>query len=157
MARGEFEKELEYYIAQRRKAKIKFSGIFSPFKSRKKMPETALPPEIQKYDATSPAEPAVSIPGEDDSGYQPKKGVFTRMLEGLGLVSAEKEEKPADIPAEEVRQMLVKDDITQDTKEIAKIALAAIKHLPPEQLTAFKSGPEFARLKELLKKHSLIK
>lgn len=156
MARGEFEKELDNYIAQRRKAKIKFSGIFSPFKSKKKMPETALPPEIQKYDATSPAEPAVSIPGEEDD-YQPRKGVFTRMLEGLGLVSAEKEEKPVDIPAEEVQHMLVKDDITQDTKEIAKIALAAIKHLPPEELTAFKSGPEFARLKELLKKHSLIK
>lgn len=156
MARGEFERELDNYIAQRRKAKIKFSGIFSPFKSKKKMPETAMPPEIQKYDATSPAEPAVSIPGEEDD-YQPRKGVFTRMLEGLGLVSAEKEEKPVDIPAEEVQHMLVKDDITQDTKEIAKIALAAIKHLPPNELTAFKSGPEFARLKELLKKHSLIK
>ncbi len=156
MARGEFERELDNYIAQRRKAKIKFSGIFSPFKSKKKMPETAMPPEIQKYDATSPAEPAVSIPGEEDD-YQPRKGVFTRMLEGLGLVSAEKEEKPVDIPADEVQHMLVKDDITQDTKEIAKIALAAIKHLPPNELTAFKSGPEFARLKELLKKHSLIK
>ena len=156
MARGEFERELDNYIAQRRKAKIKFSGIFSPFKSKKKMPETAMPPEIHKYDATSPAEPAVSIPGEEDD-YQPRKGVFTRMLEGLGLVSAEKEEKPVDIPAEEVQHMLVKDDITQDTKEIAKIALAAIKHLPPNELTAFKSGPEFARLKELLKKHSLIK
>ena len=153
MTRGEFEKELEQYIAQRRRAKIKFPNIFKSLKPAKKMHEPELPPEIQKYDAATPAEPLKTIPGEDD--YPAKKGFLTTVLEKLGLVTVEKND--GQIPAEEVQQMLAKDDVTQDTKEIAKIALAAIKQLQPEQLATFKSGPEFARLKELLKKHQLIK
>ena len=49
------------------------------------------------------------------------------------------------------------DDTITDMKEVAKIALVAIKQLPDDQLAQFKQGPEFGRLKEILKKHSLIK
>jgi hypothetical protein len=155
MTRGEFERELEEYIAQRRKAKIKFPNIFSGFKAKpKKMPEAELPPEIQKYEEGSPPEPLETIPGEE--GSPAEKGFFTKILETLGLVTVEKK-KPEEIPAEEVQKMLLKDDITQDTKEIAKIALSVVKQLPPEQLSAFKASPEFSRLKDLLKKHQLIK
>jgi hypothetical protein len=153
MARGEFEKELDEYIAQRRKAGFKFPNVLKAFARRKKqVNEPKLPPEVQKYDETTPAEPYDSLPGEKP---EPKPGLFTRLLKGLGVLQTE--EKTEDIPAGEVKQMLAKDDVLQDTKEIAKIALAAVKQLPEEQLSAFKSGPEFARLKELLKKHQLIK
>lgn len=158
MARGEFERELEQYIAQRRKAKIKFPNIFAVFKpKKKKMPAPELPPEIQKYDEGTPAEPPEPLPGEEPAeAAAPRKGFFTRLLEGIGLVTVE-EKKPEEIPAEEVQKLLAQDDIIQDTKEIAKIALSVIKQLPPDQLQAFKASPEFSRLKELLKKHQLIK
>ncbi len=156
MTRAEFERELEDYIAQRRRAKIKFPSLFGGRKPKKKMQEAELPPEIQKYDEASPAEPAEAIPGEEVL-EEPKKGLMTRMMETLGLVTVEQKKPAEDIPQEEVQKMLAEDDVVQDTKEIAKIALAAIKQLPPEQMSAFKQGPEFARLKELLKKHQLIK
>jgi len=157
MVRGEFERELEQYLAQRRRAKMKLPNIFGFFKKpRKKMPEPELPPEVHKYDETTPAEVPEAMPGEEAVEGPSKKGVFTKVLESLGLVTVE-EKAPEHIAAEEVQQMLVKDEVTQDTKEIARIALQVIKQLPPEQLASFKSGPEFARLKELLKKHQLIK
>jgi hypothetical protein len=153
MTRGEFEKEMEYYIAQRRKAKG-IPGLFGGFKPKKKM-EPELPPEVQKYDETTPAEIPETMPGEED--YPEKKGFFTRLLESMGLVSAEKTDKPADVPTEEVQRMIAKDEVTQDFKEVAKIALNVVKQLPDDRLTGFKSSQEFVRLKELLKKHQLIK
>ena len=152
MTRGEFEKELEQYLAQRRRAKIKFPSLFGA--KKKKMPAPALPPEIEKYDEGSPAEAPQAMPGEEEL---PKTGVMTKLLQSLGLLSTDEKKAPSGIPAEEVQQMLAKDEVTQDMKEIAKVALLAIKHLPPEQLSTFKSSPEFSRLKELLKKHQLIK
>ena len=152
MTRGEFEKELEQYISHRRRAKIKFPSIFKAFKPAKKMHQPELPPEITAYDKATPAEPLETFPDDD---YPAKKGFMTSVFEKLGLITVDK--KPDEIAPEEVQHMLAKDDVTQDTKEIAKIALAVIKQLPPEQLTQFKSGPEFARLKELLRKHQLIK
>ena len=153
MTREEFEKELDQYIAQRRRAKIRFPDIGRMFAAKhKKMPEPELPPEIQKYEEDTPAEIPEAMPGED---VQPQKGFFTKLLESLGLVTTE--EKAEEVPAEQVQQMLAKDNLAQDTKEIAKIALSIIKQLPPEQLASFKAGPEFSRLKELLRKHQLIK
>jgi len=49
------------------------------------------------------------------------------------------------------------EELVDDMKEIAKIALVAIKQLPDAELSAFKKGPDFERLKELLKKHRLIR
>lgn len=154
MTREEFEKELDQYIAQRRRAKIRFPDIGRMFAVKhKKMPEPELPPEIQKYEEGTPAEIPEAMPGEE---AQPQKGFFTKLLESLGLVTTE-ENQAEEVPAEQVQQMLAKDDLAQDTKEIAKIALAVVKRLPPEQLATFKASPEFSRLKELLRKHQLIK
>jgi hypothetical protein len=154
MTRGEFEKELEQYISQRHRARIKFPDIFGAFKRKKKMPEPELPPEVQKYEEGSPAEIPETMPGEEEEVE--KKGALTRILESLGLVG-KGEKATASVPAEEVQQMLVKDENMQDMKEIAKIALYVIKQLPPEKMSEFKSGSEFERLKELLRKHQLIK
>lgn len=64
--------------------------------------------------------------------------------------------------AEQERKHLFKrpkrdSELLEDMKEIAKIALIAIKELPDAELAAFKKGPDFERLKELLKKHRLIR
>lgn len=154
MTRGEFERELDQYIAQRKRAKFKLPDIFGAFKSRKKMPEPELPPEVQKYEEGSPAEQPEVMPGEEEEVS--KKGALTRILESLGLVG-KGDKAPANVPAEDVQQMLVKDENMQDMKEIAKIALYVIKQLPEDKLAEFKSGNEFERLKELLRKHQLIK
>lgn len=151
MVRGEFEKELEQYIAQRRKSKpFKLPKLFNLKKAKKMEPE--LPPEIQKYEEGTPAEP-VEIPGEEAAQ---KKSLFSRVLEAIGLTKGEKA-REEQIPPEEVQKMLAQEEHAQDMKEIAKIALSAIKQLPPEQLAQFKSSPEFARLKDLLRKYQLIK
>lgn len=152
MVRGEFERELEEYIAQRRRAKIKFPNIFAQLKRPKKMPEPEFPPEIRQYEEGSPAEPVEVMPGEEEAQ---SKGIVTKILETLGIVTVE--QRSEEIPQEQVQQMLAKDEINQDMKEIAKIALHVIKQLPSEELASFKSSPEFGRLKELLKKHQLIK
>ncbi|MEM4240099.1 MAG: hypothetical protein QXM31_03650 [Candidatus Woesearchaeota archaeon] len=155
MTRGEFERELEQYISQRRRAKFRFPDVFGAFKGKKKMTEPELPPEVQKYDEGSPAEAPETMPGEEEAPEEPKKGVMTKILESLGLVGGGKKEEQ--IPAEQVKEMLAKDEHLQDMKEIAKIALLVTKKLPPEQLSEFKASPEFERLKELLRKHQLIK
>jgi hypothetical protein len=153
MTRGEFEKEMEQYIAQRRRAKIKLPDFFSAFKRKKKMPEPELPPEVQKYEEGSPAELPETMPGEEEA--EPEKGFVTKMLESLGLVGGK---KTADqMSQEQVQQMLAKDELSKDMKEIAKIALFVTKQLPEDKLAEFKAGPEFERLKELLRKHQLIK
>ena len=118
------------------------------------MHEPELPPEVQQYDESSPAEAVEPMPGDEEE-LQQSKGFFTKLFETLGLVTVEGQ--ASEIPQEEVQQMLVKDEVSQDMKEIAKIALMVIKQLPPEELSTFKASPEFARLKDLLKKHQLIK
>ncbi len=153
MVRGEFEKEMEQYIAQRRRAKIMLPDFLNMFKRKKKMPEPELPPEIQKYEEGSPAEPPETMPGEEEA--EPEKGVVTKILESVGLVGGKKTPDP--LSQKQVQQMLAKDELSKDMKEIAKIALHITKKLPPEQLSEFKASPEFERLKELLRKHQLIK
>lgn len=49
------------------------------------------------------------------------------------------------------------DETIEDMKEIAKIALIAIKQLPDETLSTFKKGRDFEKLKDILKKYKLIK
>src|SRR3989344_4786316 len=46
---------------------------------------------------------------------------------------------------------------TEDMKEVAKIALGVIRQLPDEELRKFKQSSDFEKLKEILKKHELIK
>lgn len=44
-----------------------------------------------------------------------------------------------------------------DIKEVAKIALGVIRQLPDEELKRFKQSADFETLKEILKKHELIR
>jgi len=48
-------------------------------------------------------------------------------------------------------------DKIHDLKAVAKVALAAIKQLPPDKLSTFKESSEFKEFKEILDRHKLIK
>ncbi len=45
----------------------------------------------------------------------------------------------------------------QELRDLAQISLGVIRQLPDEELKLFKQSPEFAKLKEILKKHHLIR
>ena len=44
-----------------------------------------------------------------------------------------------------------------ELKELAKISLGVIRQLSDEELKLFKQSPEFEKIKEILKKHELIR
>ena len=46
---------------------------------------------------------------------------------------------------------------SSDIKEVAKIALSVIRQLSDDELKKFKQSADFEQLKEILKKHELIK
>lgn len=97
-------------------------------------------------DLFSPKEKKVRIPEQVEvynTGKEKKfslKGVFTKKSD-----------------EQLIQSKLEAEEAVDDMKEIAKVALLAIKQLPDDQLSMFKQGPEFERLKQILKKHSLIK
>lgn len=97
-------------------------------------------------DIFKPTEKKVEIP-EDVEVYQSgeaKEPLIKRMF-------SKKENDEA------IAAKVEAEDAVADMKEIAKIALVAIKELPDDRLASFKKGAEFDRLKELLKKHDLIR
>lgn len=124
---GDFEQELDEYISSRKKASIK--GMLSElFKPKDK--KVKMPEDVKVYQAADG--PKFSI-------------------KALGKAFSKKEDEHL------IRYRLEAEDAVNDMKEIAKIALVAIKQLPDDQLSVFKQGPEFEKLKILLKKHDLIK
>ena len=151
MGREEFERELNHYLAQRKKAKFSLPKFFQP----KKKVESRLPPEVQKYDEQTPAEVPETMPGDDSHPEPGQQGFMGKFLQKIGLLAVEK--SPEELSQEHVQEMLTNNESNQDMKDVAKIALKAIKHLPPEQLSTFKQSNEFSRLKAILKKYQLIK
>jgi hypothetical protein len=124
---GDFEQELDEYISSRKKASIK--GLIGGI--------------------FSPKEHKVRMP-EDVKVYQSKKE-RKWSLKSIGKGFSKKEDEHL------IRYRLEAEDAVNDLKEIAKIALLTIKQLPDDQLSMFKQGPEFEKLKAILKKHDLIK
>jgi len=103
-------------------------GNVMSFLATKKLEKQQTPDSEPEY------EPIQEMP-------QPQKqGFFARLFSA----------SPADeVPEEEL--------IRADLKDIAKIALDALKQLPPQELENFKKSEDFFRFKELLQKHQLIK
>ncbi|MBI4139561.1 hypothetical protein HY483_01220 [Candidatus Woesearchaeota archaeon] len=66
---------------------------------------------------------------------------------------------PSKEEAEKVEDMVVKQetDAAQDIQELARITLRVLKHLPDEELAEYKSSEDFDRMKDLLRKHKIIK
>ena len=83
---------------------------------------------------------------EEEAKQGPKEGMLAKLF---------KKEEP--LNEELLQTRMQAEDLTEDMKEISKIALSVVKQLPDEQLRAFKESPDFEKLKVILKKHDLIK
>ncbi|MEM4282367.1 MAG: hypothetical protein QXU88_02485 [Candidatus Woesearchaeota archaeon] len=143
--RAELEEELEAYLAARKRRGFNFKELFAPAPSRitSKMPvETVAKEErlTQASKAAATAEAAESLAKEYESE---KKGFFEKLLERLGLKRKEPE--------------IISEPPNQDIKELARICFSVVKKLPPEELKGFKESEDFAKFKEILKRHNLIK
>lgn len=139
--RSELHRELDKYIAQRRK-KHDYDHI--PVKKHKK----ANTVETQTTNDVVEEEPQ-------------KEGFFKRLLDMFK--SKDYEEVEESIVQQEIQRSAIQHnqpmqtEVVKDLKEVAKITLEIVKMLPSEQLEAFKRDPLFLRLKELLRKNNLIK
>ena len=71
----------------------------------------------------------------------------------IDLVKEKKEQVVAKFKSKDVSAI----DHSADIKEVAKIALRVIRRLPDEELKRFKESAEFEQLKEILRKHELIR
>ncbi len=133
MARDEFERDMHEYLRARRRAGLNIKEILKGLIPKRKPEKIEMPEEIEVYDE------------KEEAPKAPKEGVFAKMFK----------KEPAQ---EEIMQaqMQVEDTIT-DMKEVSKITLNMIRQLPDEELRKFKQSPDFERLKNILKKHELIK
>ena len=138
MSKRAFDVDLDEYIAGRRGGGF-LRSILSG-KSGSSEGQVSLHPEVETYDDRgAPAKEAVSDPAP-----VAKQGFFSRIF------GPKEDDAPIDMS-------LASPDLHADMKEVARITLRVIKMLPPEQLDSFKRNPDFDRLKEILRKHSLIK
>ena len=165
MKREEFEKELAVYISARKRKKRDIKGFIKRIMPKPSPDPVELPPEIQTYEEnerTSEAKP--KLEGKDtilEEEYEEEKRTILQKISDwlrpspkeVHLEDKEKEE----FEEQKIKEMVGKEMVMQDLKATAKIALYVIKQLPPEQLHEFKNSSDFAELKTILKKHSLIK
>ncbi len=130
MSRDEFERDLREYLRTRKRAGFNIKDILKNLMPKKRPEHVELPEEVEVYTEEAKA---------------PKEGVLSKIFK----------KEPAG--EELLRTKMEAEDAIADMKEIAKIALNAIKQLPDEHLHEFKQSPDFEKLKTLLKKHELIK
>lgn len=169
----EFNKELSTYLAGKKKKKIDVVGAIKGLMPKPTPPPVKLPPDIQVYGdkkEKSPEpeqeKPKVIIEEEPErleEEIQGKKpSVWKSILEKIKPKPHKKEPDQKDkmIEQEEegrIREMVAKEIMLKDMRDIAKITLYVIKQLPPERLKEFKQSSDWTDLKEILKKHKLIK
>ncbi|MEK6857864.1 MAG: hypothetical protein AABX39_04725 [Nanoarchaeota archaeon] len=131
-----FDRELDEYLSERKKTRVLHNIIQGLKRESNKI---NLHPSLETYTTSAPQQ--ISLPnGEREE--KPRKGFLAR------LFSPEEEEPNM---AEQLNAM------RSDMKQLAKITLDVIKKMPPQEVATFKQSDDFAVLKELLKKHSLIK
>lgn len=133
----EFDRELDEYISERRKTRI-FHNIVQGLKREGN--RIGINPALETYNVSVVDEK----PASENKNISQKKGFFERVF-GSGR---EKDES-------EMNEQL--NLMKSDMKQVARIILDIIKKLPPQELSAFKQSDEFFVLKEILKKHNLIK
>ena len=125
----EFERDMEDYLRARRRPVFDIKKILDKFVNRPK--KVDMPEEVEVY---------------HEKEEPPKK-------ESLLFKLFKKE-----LPEEEVqRAKMQADDAVSDMKEVSKITLNMIRQLPDEELKKFKESSDFETMKNILKKHELIK
>lgn len=144
--RDEVNRELKEYIAARNKSSG-FSGIFK-FKSKPKIGPSS-------YAGHSKEENVAEFVGQE---YSEKKGWLKKAFSGVfGEGKKEGMLENNAYGEETLKNALGEEDTARDMKELARISLAAIKKLPPNEIHQFRGGEDFATLKRILKKHGLIR
>ncbi|MCB9358710.1 hypothetical protein H6503_02150 [Candidatus Woesearchaeota archaeon] len=91
-----------------------------------------------------------------------KKGLWESILSffGLGIDKEDDGESDEENVQESIEKINTSEELEsmkKDFKEIAVISTAAFKKLPKEQFELFKKSSDFAKFKEILKKHEIIR
>ncbi|MBI4919651.1 hypothetical protein HY837_06980 [archaeon] len=129
-SKTDFDTDLDEYLSQRSRKQF-LHNVVQTFKS--KSPSIKLNPEIEPYVELDEA--------ALESSNENKKGFFSRLFGREEATVEFREVGPT------------KDEL----KFVAQVALDSIKKLPSEEVELFKVSAEFEKLKDILKRHSLIK
>lgn len=175
----ELEQELGEYIKGKRKKKIDVVGMIKGMMPKPSPPPIKLPPEIQLYgdeeekkaekkedkkvDEVPAIETIEEAPKTEIEEYEAEtKPLWHSILEKVGLKPSKAVKKEEAMLAEKgeeekIKEMVEKEFMLKDIRDLAKMTLFVIKQLPKERMEQFKQTSDFNDLKELLKKYKLIK
>ncbi len=139
-----FNRDLKDYLSSRKRSSS--FGEILKFKSKPKMEHVT--------EAGHSEDETVSEFIEEE--YEQKKGFFKRLFSDI-FKDTKKKDSFEEAEEDKVKQTLEKEEVLKDMKELARISLSVIKQLPPEIIHDFRNSEDFSKLKEILKKHGLIK
>ena len=142
MAKRDFEKEMAEYISERNKGK--------PF-SLKEFISGLIP----KKDEVVDVHEDVEIYSDEDV-INIKEESKEPWLKRIFSIDSKKEKEKQD-KILDIEYKVMAEDAIHDLKNVTKIALEAIKELPPNKVKKFRESESFANMKKILKKHELIK
>lgn len=166
--RDDFDKDLEVYLSQRKGRRIKAEDVIDWLRNiipkRTVAPPVEMPPEIEPYhEAEKPKtikEELAVIEAPDKDFEKKKKSILQMILDKINSFKQGKKPKEdfaSTLEEEKIKDLVEKEMLLQDMKDLAKITLFVIKQLPEEDLKRFKNSSDFEDLKILLQKHGLIK
>ena len=166
-SKTEFDKDLSEYISGRKRKKIDVVGMIKGLMPKPTPPPVKLPPEVETYGEAEKKqepekieEPRVETLEEEVVGE--KKSLWQSLLDRFKFKPYQKEIEQKDKMIEEeeegrIKEMVAKELMIKDMRDVAKITLYLVKQLPPERLKEFKQSTDWTDLKELLKKYKFIK
>jgi hypothetical protein len=171
-SKSEFDKELGEYLSGRKKKKIDVLGMIKGIMPKPTPPPVELPPDIEAYGPEEQKKPEPQEPPKvetiekdetlDEEIQGTKPSIWRSLLDRFKFKPRKKEidEKDKIIEEEEegrIKEMVAKELMLKDMRDMAKITLYVVKQLPPERLKEFKESTDWTDLKELLKKYDFIK
>jgi len=111
---------------------------------------------------SSPLNPLTASPLSQGSALpqSPKQGWFSRWFTKKQAVQQEKlldEDFLLSTTESQGQPHEANQELRDDFKELAKLCLRNLEQMNKEQLSQYRSTPEFERFKELLRKHNIIK
>lgn len=167
-SKDEFDKDLSEYLSGRKKKKIDVMGVIKGLMPKPTPPPVEMPPEIETYGAEEekkPLEPEKKEePAEnlEEEVEGKKRSIWQAILDRFKKKPYKKEIEQKDKLIEEeeegrIKEMVARELMMKDLRDISKITLYVIKQLPPERLKEFKQSTDWTDFKEILKKYKLIK
>ena len=155
----EVSRDLDSYISQRRKSEG--WGWFGKQEESKGRLNVKMGQGQEQESVVTQPESITQDPVVEDQSQSmqneyketaEKKSFFHKVFGGL-------KRHPTSQGVEKVEEIVVHEESgdVQDLQELARIALRVMKRLPPEDLAEYKSSEDFERMKDLLRKHKIIK